>query len=146
MENVAVSLDPKNLRLFTFDLKGSLSRKNELKKGKVLKCMNFVEINSSKKKLIRLDTDQIERISEILEQDCQYLQREGLMDYSMLLDVEQMTSQAQNAVRFDNLRRSEWKSYDYAMIYHIGIIDFLQSWNISKKAENYYKTKMKLTP
>lgn len=73
MENVSVSLDPKNLRLFTFDLKGSQSRKNELKKGKVLKCMNFVEINSSKKRLIRLDTDQIERISEILEQDCQYL-------------------------------------------------------------------------
>ena len=57
MENVSVSLDPKNLRLFTFDLKGSQSRKNELKKGKVLKCMNFDEINSSKKRLIRLDTD-----------------------------------------------------------------------------------------
>jgi len=68
-----MSLDPKNLRLFTFDLKGSLSRKSELKKGKVLKCMNFVEINSSKKKLVRLDTDQIERISEILEQDTSYL-------------------------------------------------------------------------
>lgn len=52
-----MNLDPKNLRLFTFDLKGSLSRKSELKKGKVLKCMNFVEINSSKKKLVRLDTD-----------------------------------------------------------------------------------------
>lgn len=52
-----MSLDPKNLRLFTFDLKGARNRYEELKKGMVMKCMNFVEINSSKKKLVRLDTD-----------------------------------------------------------------------------------------
>lgn len=68
------------------------------------------------------------------------------MDYSMLLDVEQITSQAQNATRLENLRRSEWKSYDNTMIYHIGIIDFLQLWTIAKKMENYYKTKMQLAP
>ena len=41
------------------------------------------------------------------------------------------------------MRRSEWRSYDQTMIYHIGIIDFLQSWTLAKKAENYYKVKMK---
>ena len=67
------------------------------------------------------------------------------MDYSMLLDIEQITSYSQNAVRFERLGRGEWKSYDNTMIYHIGIIDFLQSWSISKKMENYYKTKFKFT-
>ena len=60
MENCALNLDPKNLRLFTFDLKGAMNRKNELKKGKILKCVNFVEINSRKKKVVELDIQQIE--------------------------------------------------------------------------------------
>lgn len=70
MENCAVNLDPKNLRLFTFDLKGAMNRKNELKKGKILKCVNFVEINSRRKKVVELDTSQIEQIQEILDHDC----------------------------------------------------------------------------
>lgn len=41
------------------------------------------------------------------------------------------------------MRRSEWRSYDQSMIYHMGIIDFLQSWTLAKKAENYYKVNMK---
>lgn len=73
MENCSMSLDPKNTRLFSFDLKGARSRKEELKRGKVLKCMNFVEINSSKKKLVKLDIDQIERIFETVEQDSLFM-------------------------------------------------------------------------
>ena len=37
-------------------------------------------------------------------------------------------------------------SYDHIMIYHIGIIDFLQEYTIVKKAETLLKTKIYLNP
>ena len=43
-----------------------------------------------------------------------------------------------------NLSRNEFMSYDSRMIYHIGIIDFLTTWNINKKMENFFKTKILL--
>lgn len=48
MENISKNFDILNLRLFIFDLKGSINNRREIiKKGKVLKCVNFVEINKS---------------------------------------------------------------------------------------------------
>jgi hypothetical protein len=53
MENISKNFDILNLRLFIFDIKGSVNnRKEVIKKGKVLKCVNFVEINKSNKKLV----------------------------------------------------------------------------------------------
>jgi hypothetical protein len=48
MQNVPSNFNMANVPLYTFDIKGcSYKRKNALKKGKTLKCMNFKEINSS---------------------------------------------------------------------------------------------------
>ena len=58
MENINKNFHPMNVKLFTFDLKGSyINRRDQIKKGKILKCLNFVDINSSKRKLVRLDVD-----------------------------------------------------------------------------------------
>jgi hypothetical protein len=58
MENINNNFHPMNSKLYTFDLKGSfINRRDPIKKGKILKCLNFVDINSSKKKLVRLDID-----------------------------------------------------------------------------------------
>jgi hypothetical protein len=46
MENINKNFQPMNPKLYTFDLKGSfVNRRDEIKKGKILKCMNFVDIN-----------------------------------------------------------------------------------------------------
>ena len=67
MENISKNFDILNVRLFIFDLKGSINNRKEIiRKGKVLKCVNFVEINKSNKKLVKLDYQDIETISNIV--------------------------------------------------------------------------------
>ena len=50
--------------------------------------MNFVDLNSSKRKLVRLDTEQAEHILDTLDADSRFLARMNMMDYSVLLDIE----------------------------------------------------------
>ena len=70
MENIDSKFDPFNIKLFSFDLKGSvLNRRDQIKKGNVLKCMNFLDINSSKEKLVRMDVTHTEHIYSVLEAD-----------------------------------------------------------------------------
>lgn len=89
MENVSRNFGPQNLNLFRFDLKGSvINRRSQLIKGKILKCQNFVDLNSSKKKIVRLDLDQIEELHEIIDRDAYFLKQQRLLDYSLLLVVE----------------------------------------------------------
>jgi hypothetical protein len=126
MENISKNFDILNLRLFIFDIKGSINNRREvIRKGKVLKCVNFVEINKSNKKLVKLDYQDIEAISNIVQEDSDFLERMGLIDYSLLLDVEQLTNNLYTEDRFNKLSRNEFKAYDNSKIYHIGIIDFL---------------------
>ena len=92
MENTNQNFHPMNIKLFSFDLKGSVrNRRDTIKQGKVLKCMNFVDINSSKKKLVRLEADQVEEMSELIEKDSIWLRDMNLMDYSLYLVIEQLT-------------------------------------------------------
>ena len=89
MENTNQNFHPMNIKLFSFDLKGSVrNRRDTIKQGKVLKCMNFVDINSSKKKLVRLEADQVEEMSELIEKDSIWLRDMNLMDYSLYLVIE----------------------------------------------------------
>lgn len=62
MENICKGFSPRSQKLFAFDLKGSVVNRRDpvIKRGKVLKCLNFVDLNSSAKKLVRLDTEQAE--------------------------------------------------------------------------------------
>lgn len=62
------------------------------------------------------------------------------MDYSLLVNIEQITCKLQSAFRFENLSKNEYKAYDNSIIYHFGIIDFLQTFNFSKKTEVFLKT------
>ena len=64
------------------------------------------------------------------------------MDYSLFLVIEQITDKVQTAYRLENLGRNEYKSYDNSMIYHFGIIDFLQKWTTQKKIENFVRSRL----
>jgi hypothetical protein len=46
--------------------------------------------------------------------------------------------------RLSRLSRNEYMSYDSTMIYHMGIIDFLQDYNFFKKCETFLKTNIYL--
>ena len=50
---------------------------------------------------------------------------------------------ALNLQRFNEFGRNVFISEDRTMIYHIGIIDYLQEWNTNKKVEQYLKRMFK---
>lgn len=129
--------------MFSFDLKGSVVNRRDpvIQRGKALKCMNFVDLNSSKRKLVRLDTEQAEHILDTLDSDSRFLARMNMMDYSVLLDIEQVTAKTDMS-RLHSLNRNEFVSYDSKNIYHIGLIDFLEPYSIFKKAETAFKTRV----
>jgi 1-phosphatidylinositol-4-phosphate 5-kinase len=67
MENISRNFEIDNVRLFTFDLKGSqINRREILEKGKILKDLNFIEINRSKKKLVRLNKEDADKLFPII--------------------------------------------------------------------------------
>lgn len=89
MENLARNFDKANVPLYTFDLKGSVTnRRDPIKKGRVLKCLNFVDINQSSRRLVRLDVNQTEQLYDVIESDSFFLRRMEIMDYSMLMVIE----------------------------------------------------------
>ena len=78
-----------------------------------------------------------EKLEEMVQKDSQFLRDHGLMDYSLLLVVEQLRG---GTVREG---RNLYLSRNGEQAIHIGIIDFLQDWSFSKRVEATYK-KLKL--
>ena len=57
------------------------------------------------------------------------------MDYSLLINIEKGTGKKVKA------SRNIFPSQDGSAIYHVGIIDFLQTYNLMKKLEHFKKKK-----
>ena len=83
----------------------------------------------------------------------------GIMDYSMLLGIEnrfhvsddlglqEASSGRKQSLRskvseseLERFKRHIFKSPDGTQTFHFSIIDFLQLWNCNKKTENFMKT------
>mmetsp|Transcript_23422 Transcript_23422/g.35091 ORF Transcript_23422/g.35091 Transcript_23422/m.35091 type:complete len:341 (+) Transcript_23422:45-1067(+) len=95
-------------------------------------------------KVLQLDVsaDQKLEIMQILERDVQFLQRHQLMDYSLLVAVEKGSVEEAPALITDKnkwlyLFRSGDNEAQY--LYHLGIIDFLQVWNMKKRLARMIK-------
>jgi hypothetical protein len=117
----------RNNRSTQFDLKEVLETKN-LKKG--LKDIDFERINS-RMKLMSLDLDEAATLSNLLKKDSAFLSSVDIMDFSLLLVIENLDKPGQtsrNAIISGN------------QVYHIGIIDFLQTWDFQKRAESWLKS------
>jgi hypothetical protein len=117
MENLVNSRE----RVTVFDLKGSLANRKVIltggKKTPVLKDENFIEMN------IKLDARNT-NIVEILKQDISLLKSLELIDYSLIVAIK--TEVLQNSTLVHN--------------FSIGIIDFLQKFNLAKKSEKHLKS------
>ena len=68
-----------------------------------------------------------------MERDSSFLSSHGIMDYSLLLVIESLQSMEIST------RRNTICSETHPEAYHLGIIDFLQKWDLSKKMERAYK-------
>lgn len=166
MRNIA-NCDSK-FKLATYDLKGSkldrevLKKKNsqnsEIKKM-VLKDLDF---DSIEKKLY-IDDKLKEKLLEILKKDSIFLKFHGLIDYSLLVfkikkenrdenekkNLKNLLSKSNYSSTFMNIFEKEKFNYkilksmsekEEGVDYHIGIIDYLQLYDISKWVENKMKS------
>lgn len=153
-----------------YDLKGS-TVKREVKFGKntartkTLKDVDFIKLKK-KEPINLIEIDQKFLIRQ-LQKDSEFLKSVNIMDYSLLLAVEQIDKK----VAKDCLNKSESDSFlcpstrhgrqdkrdsfytdsviknRYTLesesgthFYHIAVIDYLQEWDLNKKAERFFKT------
>ena len=90
--------------------------------NKVLKDNNFKELSQALgSKLLNFDDSESLNLEEILRSDAHFLASNFLMDYSCLLTIETSPQSGRQ-------------------IYHLGIIDYLQEWTLSKKIEACWKS------
>ena len=134
-----------------FDLKGSsVQRKTKnvqkWKRDQVLKDLDFQWLTKVERKLINFKEEDITEITNNLNNDIIFYQNLRLMDYSLLLiiidfpnnidpDYKQITDLLEDPKYKGHVYKSENGDY----IYIIGIIDYLQKYNLKKKVEHCLK-------
>lgn len=145
-----------------FDLKGSMvnrfsKTKPDDKKTKTLKDKNLLKLCKTNKWLKFSNKDR-KNILNSLKKDCAVLEKYNLMDYSLLLCIQHnpeyvkfmentpedtwiCTKEIRQSFK-ETKTRYKFLSADGKMIYHIGVIDYLQDYNWDKWAENILKEKL----
>ena len=139
-----------------FDLKGSKVDRitkdyqvSSLNKTKALKDLDFQWLNETYG-IADFSSDVITELNEQLERDLIFLRDLNLMDYSLLLIILKFPDDfTNNNEEFDALLnlfgdpkyyRKIYKSRTSKYLYCMGIIDYLQIFNMSKFLENKFKT------
>ena len=119
-----------------FDLKGSSIGRSatieEKASGGILKDNDLLSSDIR----IRISENFKKEFIENLTEDCKFLSNNEIMDYSMLLGIEEKNEKDFEQTiknKFTHLKSEDGKEY------HLGIIDILQKWNLKKKAEVRYK-------
>lgn len=106
--------------------------------------------------MIHLDATTCSKLQKVLQRDADFLASLQLMDYSILLAIETVKGSSistQNTQERDDNRPFKRKfclsemagDHDFNVenvqhIYHLGIIDYLQLWNLSKTTERVVKS------
>lgn len=128
LENIIPNKDA----AYLFDLKGSTFQRSTLKNssdvctGKVMKDLDFKNLDIHLK---ISEESQIELLNT-LRDDVRLLEELGIMDYSLLVGVydNSLIASSRYTIISEN-----------SMAFNIAIIDFLQRYNLTKKAEREVK-------
>ena len=105
----------------------------------VLKDINFAEMQTDlKRPLFKCLSFERDAILDIIEADSVFLMKHNIMDYSLLLVLEEARTTSVINPSFINTEDTRNKlGYQ-----HFGIIDYLQTYNNLKKAETCWKTQV----
>ncbi|CAD8161005.1 unnamed protein product [Paramecium octaurelia] len=143
MKNLSLGI-PRNQILRTYDLKGSeydrevLAKKSESDLSKLtLKDLDFFKIEQQ----IWVEKTIIEKLNQNLIKDSNFLENQKLIDYSLLVMIIDWKAQQQLLTKqlSDQQINIIPSIKEQGIYYHIGIIDYLQQWNVNKSLER--KTK-----
>lgn len=154
-----------------YDLKGSkMNRFVSFGENQTMKDLNLLsckKIREDKqiKGLLQFEPKRdIKKLKQIIKKDSEFMRNLGLMDYSLLLAVENIKD-PKNVLKkirsqdFSNSgsqlspelsiiaekakSRHHFNSTCGRYVYHIAVIDFLTRFNFHKRCESYYKTTIK---
>ena len=78
-----------------------------------------------------------QELLNILKEDSAFLRDHNIIDYSLLLAIE---DQSENYSINNEIDHKNDESRNMLDNQHFGIIDYLQKFNLSKKSENLWKT------
>ena len=135
-----------------FDLKGSRVERitkniEKCDKLRALKDMDYLWMIRIEKDLIDFSKDEAEELKYNLQTDLIKLRELEVMDYSLLLIIVNFPKK--NSKDYDELLNlcgdpkfssRIYKSKSMKYVYILGIIDYLQKFNLAKFFENKYKT------
>ena len=78
------------MKVYEFDIKGSLKNRISKDMKGTLKDMNLLEIQKKNKNELIVDLSTKERLHlyRIIKKDSIFLYKQGVMDYSLLINVE----------------------------------------------------------
>jgi hypothetical protein len=120
-----------------YDLKGSIHNRTnfDISSLSVGLDTNFL------REIGRLDLDpqDAERLLRRVTLDSAMLSSKNIMDYSLLVTVS-------SGELPDNQPHYVYRSSNKGQVYMIALIDILQEYNLWKKAETFWKTKVKRVP
>ena len=113
---------------------------------KALKDLDFMWMTNVENELIQFSEEDKNIIKETLKDDLTMLREVNIMDYSLLLLIihypEEYDSEYNNILNImkeERYSKRVFKSKNGKYLYCIGIIDYLQKFNMSKFLENKYK-------
>jgi len=126
---------------FVYDLKGSVRhrRLKDFRRGEVGKDVNFGDS--------RIRSSQNGNIVKVLASDSDWLKRNNLMDYSLLVVMDDRSKTTCKSTllppnaSFKGMFEGPPPSAGQKVCVHIGIIDILQKFGAVKLVERYFKTK-----
>ena len=142
---------------YVFDLKGSMVNRETKnpKPGSTLKDINLLNIKVDEN-ILKFSPFDSTSIINLLKEDSELLRNGNVMDYSMLLGIEEnvlyrppghdskiVTAEMMSSEDefFKNWHRFISSNWQY--IYHISVIDYLQDYDMGKKFENLAKSILK---
>jgi hypothetical protein len=127
-----------------FDLKGSqFSRTTVCPAGKDENLCTFKDMDfrrshaSAPDTFVSLSAGKKAQFLEQVKKDAGFLRDRGIMDYSLLLGISTEVRAGADT------SRDAFVSADGKRVYYLGLIDVLQTWDFSKKAEKLLKTKLR---
>lgn len=115
-----------------YDMKGStVSREVRNRRAEVLKDVNFLK---SEEAFLYMRKDEKEQLLRQIDKDISLLSDRNIMDYSLLLGVADLPT---NALR-DDCGRYNWRYVSSCRwvsrrIYSLSLIDYLQKFNYQKQ-------------
>jgi 1-phosphatidylinositol-4-phosphate 5-kinase len=133
MENI----DFVDSRSSKFDLKGSSYKRLSIDQSSISVGLDVDFRNFGK---LELDPDDAQKLFSRVARDSLMLASKNVMDYSLLVTV--CYKELPSHCKSPHVYRSSKKR----CVYLIALIDILQEYNFSKKAETFWKTKVKRVP